>query len=82
MSTIEKYILLIRQFLAGRITASQFEFSYLEVFKNEEETLPEEVYNILNVLFLDVFSVTGTVVYQQLNQQAQKLILGLQPKKI
>ena len=54
MSTIEKYILLIRQFLAGRITASQFEFSYLEVFKNEEETLPEEVYNILNVLFLDV----------------------------
>jgi len=54
MSTIEKYILLITQFLTGKITASQFEVSYLEVFKNEEEILPEEVFNTLNALFLDV----------------------------
>jgi len=54
MSTIEKYILLITQFVTGELTASQFEVSYLDMFKNESETLPEKTYAALNELFLDV----------------------------
>ena len=51
---LEQYILLITQFVAGDITASQFEVSYLEMFKNESRELPEDIYNVLNGLFSDV----------------------------
>jgi len=53
MSTNEKYILLITQFVTGELTASQFELSFLEMFKNESEALPERSYATLNALFLD-----------------------------
>ena len=56
MSTIEKYILLITQFVIGEITAPQFENRYLEVFKKETDQLPEYVYDALNKLFSDVDS--------------------------
>ena len=56
MNTIDKYILLITQFVIGEITASQFEDRYLEIFKNESNQLPEHVYNILNKLFSNVDS--------------------------
>lgn len=62
MSTIEcleQYILLITQFIAGDITASQFEVLYLEMFKNESRELPEDIYNILNGLFSDVDAYCG-----------------------
>ena len=54
MSTITRYIQLMTQFTTGRITAAEFEFSYLEKFKNEKESFPEDVYDALNNLFLDV----------------------------
>ncbi len=54
MSTIQKYILLITQFVTGEIAASQFEASYLDTFKNESEIFPEKIYGVLNELFLDV----------------------------
>ena len=56
MSTVEKYILLITQFVTGEITPSQFEGSYLEMFKNEKIQFPEHVYDVLNKLFSDVDS--------------------------
>ena len=59
MSTIDKYIVLITQFVSGEITASQFEASYLEMFKNETETLPEDIFNVLNSLFSDVDAYCG-----------------------
>ena len=59
MSTIAKYILLITQFVTGEITASQFETTYLEMFKNETDILPEDVYDVLNNLFLDVDAYCG-----------------------
>jgi len=62
MSTIEwleQYILLITQFVTGDITASQFEVSYLEMFKNESRELPEDIYNVLNGLFSDVDAYCG-----------------------
>ena len=54
MSTIEKYILLITQFVTGELTAPQFEVLYLDMFKDESEILPETNYAALNELFLDV----------------------------
>lgn len=54
MSNIEQYLLTITQFVAGEITASQFESRYLEMFKNEADHFPEHVYDALNKLFSDV----------------------------
>ena len=59
MNTIAKYILLITQLVTGEITVSQFETSYLEMFKNESGILPEDVYDVLNNLFLDVDAYCG-----------------------
>lgn len=56
---LEKYILLISQFVAGEITTPQFEASYLRMFKNETENLPEDIYDVLNNLFLDVDAYCG-----------------------
>ncbi len=54
MSTIDKYILLLTQFVNSEITASKFDTLYLELFKKETETLPEDIYYVLNNLFSDV----------------------------
>ena len=54
MSTIDKYILLLTQFVNSEIAASEFDTLYLEQFKKETETFPEEIYDILNNLFSDV----------------------------
>lgn len=59
MSTIEKYILLITQFVLGEITAPQFEDRYLVMFRNETDQFPEHVYKVLNKLFTDVDSYCG-----------------------
>lgn len=62
MSTIEgleQYILLITQFIAGDIAASQFEMSYMDMFKNEYREFPEDVYDVLNGLFSDVDAYCG-----------------------
>ncbi len=50
---LEKYVLLITQFVSGIITASQFEVSYLKLFKEEQAELPTHAYDALNNLFLD-----------------------------
>ena len=49
----EKYILLITRFVEGTISAPQFESSYLEMYKGETCDLPENIYSVLNNLFLD-----------------------------
>lgn len=56
---IEKYKLLIARFVGGKITAEQFESAYLEVFKNEVNTLPNDAFVVLNKLFLDVDEYCG-----------------------
>ena len=52
--SIEKYVLLITEFVIGVISASQFEQSYLDMFKRENNELPGRIYDVLNSLFLDV----------------------------
>lgn len=59
MSTISQYILLLIQFVTGKITATQFELAYLEMFKNETEAFPEDIYETLNNLFSDVDAYCG-----------------------
>ena len=59
MNTITKYILLITQFVTRKITSVQFETAYLDMFKKETEILPENTYDVLNNLFLDVESYCG-----------------------
>lgn len=54
MNLIAKFIVLIQTFVDGKISASQFEASYLELFKNEWRALSESAYEVLNDLFLDV----------------------------
>ena len=57
MSTIEwlePYILLITQFVAGDVTADQFEASYMDMFKNESREIPDDIYDVLNDLFSDL----------------------------
>lgn len=54
MNPIEKYILLITQFVTGEITAPQFEVLYLNMFKNELEIFSEKNYALLNELFFNV----------------------------
>jgi len=56
---LEHYISLITQFVTGKITASQFEASYLEMFKNETRELPEDAYDVLNDLFSNVDTYCG-----------------------
>ncbi len=53
MSTLDKYILLLSQFVTGEITASKFGTQYLELFKNETESFSEDTYDVLNNLFSD-----------------------------
>lgn len=54
MRAIDKYILLITQFVAGDVTEVQFETSYLRMFKSESMVLSEESYDVLNELFICV----------------------------
>ena len=56
MNATAKYILLLTQYINGNITASQFEAAYLDMFKAEASKLQEDVYEVLNNLFLDVDS--------------------------
>ncbi len=51
---LSNYIALIDSFLAGRISASDFESRYLKLFKEEREIPPKQVYEVLNKLFSDV----------------------------
>ena len=62
MSTIEsleQYISLINQLVAGELATSHFEMSYLKMFKNETREFPEDVYDVLNSLFTDVDAYCG-----------------------
>lgn len=56
---IEYYRRLIAQFVAGELSADQFEGSFLQEFKAEATTLPEKEFSILNELFLDVDAYCG-----------------------
>ena len=54
MNHIDKYINLIRRYVEGEISVAIFEESYLQMFKNEVYTFPENTYQTLNSLFVDV----------------------------
>lgn len=48
------YAELISRFVDGRISAQEFESSYLRMFKNEKTRFPVDVFDLLDGLFADV----------------------------
>ena len=59
MSTITKYKVLLNQFVSGEVSAPHFEAAFLEMFKNESSIFPEDIYDVLNNLFIDVDAYCG-----------------------
>ena len=55
---MDKYISIIKKFTDGDMKASDFERSYLEMFKSEVE-LQGRLFDVLNELFSDVDSYCG-----------------------
>ena len=53
---LDKYISLLNQFVSSAITAPEFEMSYLEMFKHDEDQtdIPAFAWRALNELFLDI----------------------------
>lgn len=51
---LKPYITLIHQFVNKQITATEFETSFTNMFKNETYLFSEEVFQVLNRLFTDV----------------------------
>ncbi len=50
----QRYAELIRPFLAGTISADEFQTRYFRAFKNETAALPEDEFRILDRLFGEV----------------------------
>lgn len=51
---IGRYAPIIESFLAGRLTADEFEDRYLGAFREDPGDWPDEIYDLLNEAFLDV----------------------------
>ncbi len=55
---IDEYVSLISGFISGDIDAVEFRDRYLDKFKNEEVSLPEKSFDVLDRLFGDIDSFT------------------------
>ena len=51
---LEKYILLISNFVSKKIAVAEFEEKYLNFFKNEKSFLSQEEFKVLDALFSEV----------------------------
>lgn len=54
MPTLADYQKLLSDFISRSISTKQFEQEYLEMFKSDSTIHSEEVYSILNGVFLDI----------------------------
>lgn len=54
MNARARYSQLLAQFVTGDMTAAEFEYEFLEMFKNEKESLSDDLYGVLNAMFIDV----------------------------
>jgi len=50
-SNVSEYVDLIKSFLLQQIGAKQFEQEFLQLFKNDETSHPEDVFDALDTLF-------------------------------
>lgn len=55
---IDEYVSLISGFISGHIDAVEFRDRYLYKFKNEDVSLPEKSFDVLDRLFGDIDSFT------------------------
>ncbi|MEX0921895.1 MAG: colicin immunity domain-containing protein [Rhodovibrionaceae bacterium] len=51
---IKKYIKLLESYTSHNISSLEFETQYLKLFKIEPEGMPEDIYDLLNNLFINV----------------------------
>ncbi len=51
---MNKYIMLLKNFVYRKISADEFERRFLELFKGETALMPEREFHILDKLFGDV----------------------------
>jgi hypothetical protein len=53
-SATNEYKSLLERFLSGGMTGEQFQLAYLDKFKSETTNLDEDLYELLDALFVDV----------------------------
>ena len=58
MGPVEKYRLLVEQFLRREMPVSKFQETYLESFKNEATRFEDRIFEVLDRLFGDVDAYT------------------------
>jgi hypothetical protein len=51
---LEQYTILMQAFLKNSINVKEFEYRYLEMFKNENTLFPSDIFKILDELFAAV----------------------------
>jgi len=67
---VTSYLLLIDDFIANRISANQFELSYLNAVKSERRIIGDPVFPILQELFEDA---DAYVAYPELRTEPEDL---------
>ena len=67
---VTSYLLLIDDFIANRISANQFELSYLNAVKSEQRIIGDPVFPILQELFEDA---DAYVAYPELRTEPEDL---------
>jgi hypothetical protein len=81
----KRYIEIIKDFVEHRIDVENFESTFLEMFKNEKEDIPENVYCVLDSFFSDVDMLVldeslrenGDLNEVQLRESAKKTLYSL-----
>jgi hypothetical protein len=59
VSALQPYAVLLRLFVDGAITASEFEVVFLRLFKDDPTDWPPDVYDVLDSFFADVDAYCG-----------------------
>lgn len=57
---LKEYILIMEEFLSGRLSALEFEKLFLELHRNDTHSYTGDAHKYLSILFSDVDSFCGT----------------------
>lgn len=53
-SAVDPYVVLLEAFVAGRLSAGEFEMVFLRMYKNDPAEWPSSIFDVLDGLFADV----------------------------
>lgn len=82
----DQYVSVIREFLARQISAAEVGAQYTDMFQKQPHGLPEDVFNVLERLFLDLdtfcpdpsLRAPDSISEVQLREYCQEALNGLQ----